>query len=45
MDNQQGHIAQYTELYSMLCHSLDDRKGLGVNGYMCIYGRVTSLFT
>ena len=38
MDNQQGHIAQYMELYSMLCDSLDDRKGLGVSGYMYTYG-------
>ena len=38
MDNQQGPFVEHRELCSMLCGSLDRRKSLGEDGYMCMYG-------
>ena len=45
MDNQQGPSVQHSELCSVLCGGLDGRGVWGENGYMCVYGWVSSLST
>ena len=38
MDNEQGPTIEHMELCSLLCGSLDWKRSVGENGFMCMYG-------